>query len=27
VLKFLEPTRHDPVLKRFRNAHDLHGDA
>ncbi|HSP46115.1 MAG TPA: GNAT family N-acetyltransferase [Chthoniobacterales bacterium] len=27
VLKFLEPTRHDPVLKRFRNARDLHGDA
>jgi predicted N-acyltransferase len=27
VLKFLEPTRHDPVLKRFRNAHELHGDA
>jgi predicted N-acyltransferase len=25
VLKFLEPTRHDPVLKRFRNAHELHG--
>ncbi len=23
VLKFLEPTRHDPVLKRFRNAHEL----
>ena len=27
VLQFLEPTRHDPVLKRFRNAHELHGDA
>ena len=27
LLKFLEPTRHDPVLKRFRNAHELHGDA
>jgi predicted N-acyltransferase len=27
VLKLLEPTRHDPVLKRFRNAHELHGDA
>jgi predicted N-acyltransferase len=27
VLKFLEPTRHDPVLKRFRNARDLHGDS
>jgi len=25
VLKFLEPTRHDPVLKRFRNARELHG--
>ena len=25
ALKFLEPTRHDPVLKRFRNAHELHG--
>lgn len=24
---FLEPTRHDPVLKRFRNAHELYGDA
>jgi predicted N-acyltransferase len=24
VLKFLEPTRHDPVLKRFRNANELH---
>jgi len=27
ALRFLEPTRHDPVLKRFRNAHELHGDA
>jgi predicted N-acyltransferase len=26
ALKFLEPTRHDPVLKRFRNAHALHAD-
>jgi predicted N-acyltransferase len=25
ALKFLEPTRHDPVLRRFRNAHELHG--
>ena len=25
VLKLLEPTRHDPVLQRFRNAHELHG--
>jgi predicted N-acyltransferase len=24
LLKFLEPTRHDPVLKRFRNAGELH---
>jgi predicted N-acyltransferase len=24
ALKFLEPTRHDPVLRRFRNAHELH---
>ena len=23
VLKFLEPTRHDPILKRFRNADQL----
>jgi len=23
ILKLLEPTRHDPVLKRFRNAHEL----
>jgi predicted N-acyltransferase len=27
VLKLLQPTRHDPVLKRFRNARELHGDA
>lgn len=27
LLKFLEPTRHDPVLKRFPNAHELHGDS
>lgn len=27
ALKFLEPTRHDPVLKRFRNAHELIADA
>ena len=26
ILKFLEPTRHDPVLRRFRNAHELHGN-
>lgn len=26
VLKLLEPTRHDPVLQRFRNAHELHGN-
>ena len=25
-LRILEPTRHDPVLKQFRNAHELHGD-
>ncbi|HEX4641700.1 MAG TPA: GNAT family N-acetyltransferase [Chthoniobacterales bacterium] len=25
-LKFLEPTRHDPVLRRFRNTHELHGN-
>jgi len=25
-LKLLEPTRHDPVLPRFRNASELHGD-
>jgi predicted N-acyltransferase len=24
AVKFLEPTRHDPVLKRFRNANELH---
>jgi predicted N-acyltransferase len=27
ALRFLEPTRHDPVLKEFRNAHELHADA
>jgi predicted N-acyltransferase len=27
ALPFLEPTRHDPVLKRFRNAHELQADA
>ena len=26
ILKVLEPTRHDPVLRRFRNANELHGD-
>jgi len=26
ILKLLEPTRHDPTLKHFRNAHELHGD-
>jgi predicted N-acyltransferase len=26
ILKLLEPTRHDPVLHRFRNAHELHDD-
>ncbi|MFN2622116.1 MAG: GNAT family N-acetyltransferase [Chthoniobacterales bacterium] len=25
-LKLLEPTRHDPVLRRFRNARELHDD-
>jgi predicted N-acyltransferase len=25
ILKLLEPTRHDPVLPRFRNASELHG--
>jgi hypothetical protein len=25
ALRFLEPTRHDPVLKKFRNASELHG--
>src|SRR5437762_2607330 len=25
-LKLLEPTRHDPVLRRFRNARELHGN-
>jgi predicted N-acyltransferase len=24
ILKLLEPTRHDPVLRRFRNARELH---
>ncbi|PZR71712.1 MAG: GNAT family N-acetyltransferase [Chthoniobacterales bacterium] len=24
AVKFLEPTRHDPVLQRFRNANELH---
>lgn len=27
ALKFLEPTRYDPVLSRFRNAQQLHSDA
>jgi predicted N-acyltransferase len=27
ALRFLEPTRHDPVLKRFRNAHELYDEA
>jgi len=26
-LKLLEPTRHDPVLQRFPNARELHGDS
>jgi predicted N-acyltransferase len=26
ILKLLEPTRHDPVLQRFRNARELHGN-
>ena len=26
ILKLLEPTRHDPVLQRFPNPHELHGD-
>lgn len=26
ILKLLEPTRHDPVLQRFPNAAELHGD-
>jgi predicted N-acyltransferase len=26
ILKLLEPTRHDPILRRFPNAHELHGD-
>ena len=25
AIKYLEPTRHDPVLQRFPNAHELHG--
>jgi predicted N-acyltransferase len=25
-LRLLEPTRHDPTLPRFRNAHELHGE-
>jgi predicted N-acyltransferase len=25
-LKLLEPTRHDPVLRRFKNAQELHGN-
>jgi predicted N-acyltransferase len=27
ALRFLEPTRHDPVLQKFRNAHELYADA
>jgi predicted N-acyltransferase len=27
ALKFLEPTRHDPVLRQFKNAHELITDA
>ena len=27
ALTFLEPTRHDPVLRQFRNAAELHADA
>ncbi|MEN3369467.1 MAG: hypothetical protein V7609_1610 [Verrucomicrobiota bacterium] len=27
AVKLLEPTRHDPVLRRFRNAHELYADA
>ena len=26
ILKLLEPTRHDPILQRFSNAHELHGN-
>ena len=26
ILKLLEPTRHDPILRRFPNAHELHGN-
>jgi hypothetical protein len=25
AIKYLEPTRHDPVLQRFPNAHELRG--
>jgi predicted N-acyltransferase len=27
AVKLLEPTRHDPVLRKFRNTHELHADA
>ena len=27
MVKLLEPTRHDKILKQFRNAHELHDDA
>jgi predicted N-acyltransferase len=27
LVKLLEPTRHDRILKQFPNAHELHGDA
>ena len=27
ALRFLEPTRHDPVLKKFRNATELYGSS
>lgn len=27
AVKLLEPTRHDPVLRKFRNAHELYADA
>jgi hypothetical protein len=23
AIKYLEPTRHDPILRRFANAHEL----
>jgi hypothetical protein len=23
AVKFLEPTRHDPILRRFPNAHEI----